>query len=156
IIQAKITFYGRIKHMDAKRCVAGTLVGGVVLYIVGYLMFTVVFGGFYAANAGSATGVDRSAELTWAVALGSLAYAALIIYAMGNRGGSLSIGGGITVGAIVGFLVWLNADFTLYGLTNIANLTRTVVDPLLEIVHGGIGGFFIGLVLGRMTASSAR
>ena len=38
-------------------------------------------------------------------------------------------------------------------MTNIANLTRTVVDPLLETVHGGIGGLFIALVLGRMPAS---
>jgi len=91
--------------------------------------------------------------LTWAVALGSFAYAALVIYAMGNRVGSWSIGGGVKVGAIVGFLLWLTADFTLYGLTNIANLTRTVVDPLLEIVHGGVGGFFIALVLGRMHVS---
>ncbi len=139
--------------MDAKWFVAGTLVGGVVLYVVGYLIFTVAFARFYAANAGSATGVDRSAELTWAVALGSFAYAALVIYAMGNRVGSWSIGGGVKVGAIVGFLLWLTADFTLYGLTNIANLTRTIVDPLLEIVHGGIGGFFIALVLGEMPAS---
>ncbi len=140
--------------MDAKRFVAGTLVGGVVLYVVGYLIFTVAFGRFYAANAGSATGVDRSAELTWAVALGSFAYAALVVYARGNRGGSRLIGEGIKTGAIVGFLLWFTADFTLYGLTNIANLTRTIVDPLLEIVHGGIGGFFIALVLGRMPAAS--
>src|SRR5262249_20764356 len=138
--------------MDAKRFVVGTLVGGVVIFVVGYLIFTVIFGSFYAANAGSATGVDRSSVLMWAVALGSFAYAALVIYAMGNRGGSFSIGAGIKIGAIVGFLLWLSADFTLYGLTNIANLTRTIVDPLFEIVHGGIGGFFIALVLGRMPA----
>ena len=142
--------------MDAKRFVVGTVVGGIVLYIVGYLIFTVIFARFYAANAGSATGVDRSSELTWAVALGSFGYAALVMYAMGNRVGSSSIGGGIMTGAIVGFLLWLTADFTLYGLTNIANLTRTVVDPLLEIVHGGLGGLFIAMVLGRMPAASAR
>ncbi len=90
------------------------------------------------------------------MALGGLGYAALVMCAMGNRVGSPSIGTGVKIGAIDGFLLWLTADFTLYGLTNIANLTRTVVDPLLEIVHGGIGGFFIALVLGRMPASSAR
>ena len=142
--------------MDAKRFVVGTVVGGIVLYIVGYLIFTMIFARFYAANAGSATGVDRSSELTWAVALGSFAYAALVIFAMGNRVGPSSIGGGIKIGAVVGFLLWLTADFILYGSTNIANLTRTIVDPLLEIVHGGIGGFFIALVAGRMPTASAR
>jgi uncharacterized membrane protein len=142
--------------MDAKRFVVGTLVGGVVLYVVGELIFTVAFAAFYAANVGSATGVDRSGELVWAVALGSLAYAALVMFAIGNRGGALSIGAGVKVGAIVGFLVWCTADFTLYGITNIANLTRTIVDPLLEIVHGGIGGAVVGFVLSKMPASGAR
>ena len=67
----------------------------------------------------------------------------------------MSIGAGVKVGAIVGFLVWFTADFTLYGLTNIANLTRTIVDPLLEIVHGGTGGAVIGFVLSRMPAPGA-
>lgn len=136
--------------MDVKRFVAGTFVGGVALHAVGYVIFTRAFATFYAANAGSATGVDRGGELVWAVALGNLAYAALIVFALGNRGGSLSISEGAKVGAIVGFLLWFTAGFALYGLTNIANLTRTIVDPLLEIVHGGIGGAAIAAVLSRM------
>src|SRR5881296_327348 len=117
--------------MDAKRFVVGTLVGGIVLYAVGYVIFTRAFANFYAANAGSATGVDRGRELFWAVALANVAYAALVTFAIGNRVSSLSIGGGATIGAIVGFLLWCTADFVVYGTTNIANLTRTVVDPLL-------------------------
>ena len=77
--------------MNAKRLVVGTLVGGVVLYVVGYVIFTRAFAAFYAANAGTATGVDRGGELFWAVALANLAYAALVTFAMGNRADSLSI-----------------------------------------------------------------
>jgi hypothetical protein len=54
------------------------------------------------------------------------------------------------VGAIVGFLMWFSVDFTLYGIQNVANLTRTVVDSFLEIIHGGLGGAAIGLVTSRM------
>ena len=140
--------------MDSKRFVAGTLVSGVALYLVGYLIFTMAFGAFYAANAGSATGVDRSAQLVWALALSSVAYAALIVFVIGNRVGPLSIGRGAQIGAIVGFLLWVTADFVIYGMTNIANLARTVVDPLLEIVHGGIGGVVVATVLKSMAVSS--
>ena len=139
--------------MGAKRFVVGTLVGGMVLYAVGYVIFTRAFAAFYAANAGSATGVDRGGELFWAVALANLAYAGLVMFAIGNRVDSLSVGEGATIGAIVGFLLWCTADFVVYGTTNIANLTRTVVDPLLEIVHGGIGGAVIAAVLRKMPAS---
>ena len=135
--------------MDAKRFLAGTVVGGIVLYAIGYLIFTVAFASFYAANAGAATGVDRPEELMWAVVLGSLGYAALICYAMGNRAAA-GPGAGARIGAIVGFLIWFSVDFILYGVQDVSNLTRTIVDPLLEIVHGGIGGAAIGLVLGKM------
>jgi hypothetical protein len=116
-------------------------------------MFTKAFADFYASNAGSATGVDRGGEIFWAMALANLAYAALITFAIGNRVGSLSIGGGAAIGAIVGFLLWFTADFVFYSITNIANLTRTVVDPLLEAVHAGIGGAVIAAALRKMPAS---
>ncbi|MGH9255878.1 MAG: hypothetical protein ACRD3C_15065 [Vicinamibacterales bacterium] len=134
--------------MDAKRLVMGTLVGGVVLFAVGYLIFDMAFASFYAANAGSATGVDRVPQLVWAVALGSLSYGALVTLAIGSRAGA-SIGSGATIGAVVGFLLWFTVDFILYGITNIQNLTRTVVDPVLELVRGGIAGGVVALVLAK-------
>ncbi len=139
--------------MDTKRFLAGTIVGGIVLYAVGYLIFSMAFASFYAANAGSATGVDRPAELMWAVVLGNLGYAALICYAMGTRTTS-GLAGGAKVGAVVGFLIWFTVDFILYGFENVSNLTRTIVDPLLEIVHGGIGGAVIGLLVAKMKPAS--
>jgi len=57
------------------------------------------------------------------------------------------------IGAVVGFLLWFTVDFIFYGITNTANLTRTVVDPLLELIRGGIGGAVIGVVLSRMSES---
>ena len=136
--------------MDTKRSLTGALVGAIVLYVTGYLIFDLAFGNFYRTNVGSATGVDRGGQLVWAMLLANLAYGALITFVIGNRKGTLSIGGGARIGAIVGFLLWCTVDFVYYGSTNIANLTRTVVDPLLEIVHGGIGGAVIAAVLGSM------
>ena len=139
--------------MDAKRFAVGTIVGGLVLEAVGWTMFTKLFGSFYAANAGSATGVDRGGEILWAMLVANFAYAALITYVMG-RGSVTSIAQGMVVGAIVGSLAWAQADFVLYGSTNIANLTRTIVDPLLEIVHGGIGGAAIAAAIQPRRVSS--
>jgi hypothetical protein len=140
--------------MDAKRLLAGTIVGGIVLYVLGYLMFEKALGSFYAATAGAST--DRGEVMQWALVLGNLAYAALITYTLGNRGEPLSVGRGATVGAIVGFLLWFTADFILYGSGDVASLTRTIVDPLAEIVHGGVGGAAIVAVLRRMSASGRR
>ena len=143
--------------MDTKRFATGTIVGGVVLMAFGWLIFSKLFAAFYAANAGSATGVDRTDQIVWAVAVGNLAYAALVTLVVQWRGSSVTIGKGAATGAIVGFLIWCTVDFIFYGSSNIATLTRTIVDPLLEIVHGGIGGAAIAAVLrGGATTTPSR
>ena len=136
--------------MDTKRFLIGTLVGGITMYLLGYLIWTLAFADFFAANTGSATGVAREASLVWAVALGTLSLAALVTLAVGSRAGSSTIGGGFKIGAIVGFLVWLGVDFIHYGIMNVDNLTATIVDPLLEMVRTGIVGAVIAAVLGRL------
>jgi hypothetical protein len=136
--------------MDTRRLVIGTVVGGITLMIVGYVLFDMILSGFYAAN--SAPGIEREAPIVWAMALASLSFAALITYAMGARAAT-SIGDGVRVGAIVGFLLWFTADFLLYGAMNISNLTLAVVDPLVELVHGGIGGAAIAAVLSRTSGA---
>jgi hypothetical protein len=54
------------------------------------------------------------------------------------------------VGATVGFLIWLCADFTLYGISNINTLTLAIVDPLVELVRGGITGAAVALLLRKL------
>src|SRR5262245_36039917 len=142
--------------MDTKRLVTGTVISGITVFVLGYLIFDTTFAAFYAANVGSATGVARDTQLVWAVALGSLSYGALITLAIGSRTGSPTMAAGVLAGAVVGFLLWFTTDFIIYGITNVANLTRTVVDPLLELVRGGITGGVTALVLAKISESVRR
>ena len=136
--------------MDIKRLIIGTVVGAITLYILGYLIFDLAFAEFYAANAGSATGLVKDPQVIWAIALGTLSYAALLAFAIGIRAGSTTIVEGVKIGAIVGFLMWFGADFIFYGIFNISNLTLTFVDSLLELIRGGITGAVIATVLGQI------
>lgn len=135
--------------MNTKQWVAGIIGGGVVLIVLGYILFEMLLGSFYAANGGSATGVNRDPQIIWALAVGALAYAALMLNAFKAHAASLNMVSGMKVGATVGFLLWLCADFTLYGITNINNLTLTIVDPLVELVRGGVTGAVLGALLPR-------
>lgn len=134
--------------MDAKRFVTGTVVGGVVLFATGYVIFNMLLAGFYAAN--SAAGVDREMPIIWAAIVASFAYAALVTYALASRG-VVTVGGAALTGAIAGFLLWATADFAIYAALNVGSVKLAVVDPLVEFVHGGIGGAAIGAVLSRMS-----
>ncbi len=136
--------------MDIKRFIIGTVVGAITLYILGYLIFDLALGEFDSANAGSAIGVVKDPQVIWAVALGTLSYAALLTLAIETRGGSVTIVDGLKIAAIVGFLMWFGVDFIRYGLGNVWNLTLTFVDPLLELIRPGISGAVVAAVLGKI------
>ncbi len=108
------------------------------------------FADFFAANAGSATGVVKDPQVIWALVLGPLSYAALLTLAIGTRAASATIVDGLKIGAIVGFLMWFAVDLTLYAVWNVSNLTAAIADSLLELIRGGIGGAVIAGVLGKI------
>lgn len=134
--------------MDTKRLVIGTIVGGVVLYLAGYLIFDLATADFYTANA--TTGLYRDAPLLWATALGSLSLAALITLGVASRAGAPTVVRGFVTGAVIGFLVWFGVDFIRYGNSDRWNITLTIVDPLLELIRNGIVGAAIAAVLTRV------
>ncbi len=95
-------------------------------------------------------GRPRDAPVVWSLVVGALLYAALIIYATRAQAGSVNVVSGMKVGAIVGFLLWGTADFSLFGITNMSNLTITVLDPFMELIHGRIAGAAIGALLPKV------
>ena len=139
--------------MDVKRFIIGTVVGGIVLLVLGYVIWNMLFVDFFAANVGSATGVVKDPQLIWALALGQLCYAALLTLAIGTRPGSATIVEGLKIGAIVGGLMWFTVDFTLYAVWNVSNLTGAIADSVLELIRAGIGGAVIAAVLGQIAGA---
>ncbi len=141
--------------MDPKRFVIATLIGTVVMYALGYLIFDTAMASFYAAN--RSHDMSREAPLLWATVLGSLSLAALLTLAVAHASDDLTFPAGAKAGATVGFLVWLGVDFIRFAGVDFWTLTLTIVDPLLEIIRGGITGAVIALVLvrtGQRTAAS--
>ena len=49
--------------MDIKRLIIGTVVGGITVYILGYVIWDMLFAEFFAANAGLATGVTKDPQV---------------------------------------------------------------------------------------------
>ncbi len=134
--------------MNTKRIVIGTLAGGITMFLLGYLIWSLIFADFFAANR---MDVAREPFLVWAIVLGTFSLAALVTLAVESQAGTSTILDGFKIGAIVGFLVWFGVDFIHYGVSNLSNLTATIIDPLLEAVRTGISGAVIVAVLDRFT-----
>ena len=135
--------------MNIKKLAIGTVLGTVVLYLLGMLIWQILFADFFDAQSGSAMGVDREAPIMWAVVLGSAFYALLLTLGL-DVSGKKGIAGGLLVGAVVGAGIWGTADFILYGVTNLSTVTGAVADTVLEGVRGAITGAVVALVLSKV------
>jgi hypothetical protein len=128
--------------MDVKRLLTGSVVGGVVITIVGFPLFTIVFGGFFEAQMIVAA---RQPPIYWAAIASSLVYGALITLVIGWAGARTAVEG-LKLGALVGALVWLGADLILYGIYEYATLTGALADAILSAVPFGAAGAAVSAV----------
>ena len=132
--------------MTTSRCCLGTLVGGLILFFIGYALYGVLLAGFFEANQGTATGVMREDMSFVALALGQLMWAGVLTMILGWRGAT-SAADGFAGGATVGGLFFLGFDLTLYATTNISTLTGAFADAVVAALLFGIAGAAITLVI---------
>ena len=136
--------------MTTQRLLTGTVVGGIVLFFLGYLIFGIVFADFFAANAGTATGVPKMPFNFVALGIGQLAFGAALTVIL-NWASVRSIGQGATIGGLSGLLFFLGIDLTMYATSNTQNLTAALVDPILGAILFAVGAAAITAVAGKKT-----
>ena len=141
--------------MTDKKLAFATLAGASAAFMMEVLLYGVLLADFFAANPGSATGVNREEPNLVMMALGQIPLALLLALFISRWGNSPSMASGVRLGAMFGLLLELGVDLTMYGTTNIANLTTTLVDPFVTLVQGAVTGAVIGLVLGGVRETGA-
>lgn len=137
--------------MDAKKRIMATLAGFVVFFLMGWLLYGMLLMDFYMNNTGSATGVQRAETemVWWALALGNVFQAYLLVYIFGKWANITSFGEGLKAGAMIGLILGFGYNLTMYGTSNLMNLTAALVDPIISAVMMGVTGGVIGAVLGK-------
>lgn len=138
--------------MNVKQFSIGTLVGAVTLFLLGFLVYAVLFSAFFEANAGSASGVSRADDsmVMPLLFLGNVAMAGLLTYIYLQWAQISTFMTGLKGGLIIGLLMNLGHNLIMYSTTNIMNLTGALVDVVLYTIVVGLTGGVIGLVLGRI------
>ena len=136
--------------MDTKRLAVGTVVGGIAMFALGWLVFELALGSFYDSQMSvAAAPVMRDTPILWASVVGALALAALVTLCL-EWSGATSVAAGFKVAATVGFLTWFGVDFTLHGFLDLSTVTQTIVDPFAEIVRTGLVGAIVAATLARV------
>ena len=134
--------------MNSKNYFLAGILGGIVYFLLGWLVYGMLLMNYMEENAGLALGVNRVEMLFWSIGLGSLLYGFFLSYIFSCVGQVKTAAAGAKSGAWVGFLVAGAIDFTMYGTTNISTLNAVAVDILAATVLASITGAVVAWVLG--------
>jgi hypothetical protein len=136
--------------MDLKKFLIGTLVGGIVLFFLGYLLYGKLLMDFFTQHSHAPAGADRAMSdlVWWALILGNLATGALLTYVLLKLGNVNSFGSGAGISLAVGFFSSLGNDLVRYATENGSDHTAVIVDIVVFSVMCAIAGGIIAAVLG--------
>jgi hypothetical protein len=133
--------------MNSQKFIVGGIVGGIVFFLLGWLIYGMLLKDFMANNLSTSMRADAD-TIWWALILGQIAGGFLLAYVIG-KAGATSAGAGAGVGFIVGLLVCLSYDLTMYGVsTTIVSLKGLAADVAVSAVMGAIVGGVVGWVMG--------
>lgn len=137
--------------MAPGRFLTATVVGGIVLFVVGYLIWGLALMGFFESHSVGPEGMMK-AEEDMSIALiflSSVFYAALLTLTVGVWGGKRSFVTGFSGGLLVGLLTTLSMAAIFLGSMNFMTLTGHLVDVVASGIWAGLGGGVIAITLAR-------
>jgi magnesium-transporting ATPase (P-type) len=136
--------------MNTQRFLVSGIVGGIVSFFGGYLIYGVVLTDFFAKNAGTATGVMKEMDtmVWWALILGNIFWGLAYSYIFNKWANITSLGAGLSAGFVIGLLCTAGIDLIMFATSNISNLTGTIADIVCGAVLGAIVGAAVGLMNG--------
>lgn len=137
--------------MNTNKIITAGLVGAVVAFLLGFLVYGMALASFFEANSGSATGVYRGDdEMLWIpMILGHITWGMLFALIYGRWATISTFATGAKAGAVIGFLVGATFDLINLGSTHISNSTAAIVDIIVMTVLSAIVGGVVGWFLGR-------
>ena len=132
------------------KVVIASLAAGIASFLLGWVVFGMIMGGYYEANMNPIEGFWREeTDMNMAaMALANLGWGTLTAWALWRMGVNSAMGG-LIPGAILGGLITFSMDMYLLAMSYMyANTTIIIVDVAVNVVMGGLLGAVAGLVLG--------
>jgi len=136
--------------MKSKSVIAGTLVAGVLLFFLGWIIYGILLSDFMAANFNQGINKPTQEMVWWALIVSNLAWGLLTAVVLSWKG-RLTAGEGAVTGAVIGMLVVLAFDLGMYSMTTMfSGLTAVGVDVICNGAMFAVAGAVAALVMGKM------
>jgi len=134
--------------MNAQKFALATLAGAVASFLGGFLVYGLALNSFMTARAMAGTMKD-SPDLIH-LALGQIAWAALLALVIGKWARTGGVAAGAGIGAQVGVLMILGFDLTMFATSNVmTDFSVVIVDVIAGTALMALTGAAVGWVLGR-------
>ena len=129
--------------MFTKSTLLGTLIGGIVLNLLGWVFYDSVAASFFEEHALSNMNTEMNPLY---ISIGSLIIAFAMSNLYKNQKRNYGISSGFTFGVWIGILFGFGLGMVMYGTNPWLDLYATLVDCFWAIVYYGITGASIGWV----------
>jgi hypothetical protein len=137
--------------MNTSKFVVGGLIGGVLFFLLGWLIYGMLLMDFMMQHMSSASSSVMRPEAEWpwwAMILGNMGLGFLLSYVL-SKGNVSGTSAGATTGAVVMLLFSLSLNFIMYAQYNLSDITGVAVDIVSSAVIGAIVGAVLGWWNGR-------
>lgn len=137
------------------KVIIAAILGGIIAFVGGFLIYGLALQNFMAANTGTATGVmktEMGASNMVYIFIGNLATGLLIAYIFDKWANIRTLSTGAQAGAWIGLLVSISLDFSMYGTSNIMNMKAVLVDIVAGSFLTALVGAGVAWWLGRNKA----
>lgn len=130
--------------MNAKSLVISSLVGFVFNFLLGWVLWGILFKDFFPMPEGAS-------ENLLMIALGCLFSCVLLAYIFLQWANISTAPSGIKAGAVIGFFTALSFNFFMQGMVamDTINWTTIIMDVVLTVVSTGLTGGVIAFVIGK-------
>jgi hypothetical protein len=132
--------------MDIKKWVIGGITGGVLFFLLGWVIYGMLLKSFMEGHPGAAGSVFREPDFLY-LAIGNLAMGFAIAYIL-LKGNVSSMAGGFVTAGIVGLLIGIGFDSMMYATSTVISKTMMAADVAASTVMTAIVGAVVAMVMG--------
>ena len=133
--------------MDIKKWVIGGITGGVLSFLLGWLIYGMLLKSFMEGHTGVAGNIMRAEPDFLYLAIGNLAMGFAVAYVLLKANVSSMAGGFITAG-IFGLLISIGYDCMIYATTTVISKTAMAADVAASTVMTAVVGAVVAMVMG--------
>lgn len=135
--------------MNIKKLAVGGIVGGIIFFFLGWLIYGMLLVDFMKSNPGIVSGYEKEMPDMLYLAIGNLASGLLMAYVF-IRANVTTLMGGLIMATIMGLLMSVSFDCMMYGTTNLLSKKAIMADVLAATAMFAITGAVVGLLLGKL------